>query len=263
MLTKSKVIKSSLEMIRFYLILFLVSSVSLLGFSQSANDIFQQANDAYINKSYDQAIQLYESIYAQDLKSPELFLNLGNAYFQKAAYAKSILAYERGLKISPNDKAILENLEIANNQLDSEIIEVPPFILVRWWRSFSHIFSTTIWAVLQLLLLGSIAFFVGRYFLHKNNQLKRQSLRVAILLMPFLLVAFLAGATKDKAENDQTAVIMSETALTDGPDERSGEINKLYPGNTVLLLDQIGDWHKVKLANQSVGWIPDGSMEKI
>lgn len=250
-------------MFKNYLILLLLSSLSIGLVAQDANAIFVEANDAYVKKSYDQAIQLYESIYAQDLKSPELFLNLGNAYYQKEQYAKSILAYERGLKLSPNDNAILENLEIANNQLDSEIIEVPPFILARWWRSFSNIFSASIWAILQIILLGLIAFFVGRYFLKTDLTIKKKSLRIAFLIIPFLLLTFLAGVTKDNASKDVTAVIMTETALTDGPDERSGEINKLYPGNTVLLLDQIGTWHKVRLANQSVGWIEESSMERI
>jgi len=244
-------------------ILLLVSIYFTCLTAQDANETFIQANDAYISKSYDQAIQLYESIYAQDLKSPELFLNLGNAYYQKTEYASAILAYERGLKLSPSDNALLKNLEIASDQLDSEIVEVPPFILVRWWRSISNIFSTSVWAVIQILLVALLAFFVGRYFLKNNDIIKSKNLKQAFIILPFLVLTFLTGATKANLEKDETAVIMKDTVLTDGPDERSGEINKLYPGNTVLLLDQIGSWYKVRLANQSVGWIKEGSMEKI
>lgn len=244
-------------------ILLLVSIYFTCLTAQDANETFIQANDAYISKSYDQAIQLYESIYAQDLKSPELFLNLGNAYYQKTEYASAILAYERGLKLSPSDNALLKNLEIASDQLDSEIVEVPPFILVRWWRSISNIFSTSVWAVIQILLVALLAFFVGRYFLKNNDIIKSKNLKQAFIILPFLVLTFLTGATKANLEEDETAVIMKDTVLTDGPDERSGEINKLYPGNTVLLLDQIGSWYKVRLANQSVGWIKEGSMEKI
>lgn len=241
----------------------LFTCFSFCASSQDANQLFAEANDAYVAKSYDKAIQLYESIYEQDLKSPELFLNLGNAYFQQSKYAQAILAYERGLKLSPSDNAILENLETANNQLDSEILEVPPFILVRWWRSFSNIFSTTLWAVVQILLLVLIAFMVGRYFLKTDLPTKRKSLKTAFLVVPFLALSFLAGITKDNITKDETAVIMTETALTDGPDARSGEINKLYPGNTVFILDQIGEWYKVRLANQSIGWIEGTHFEKI
>lgn len=247
---------------KFGLVVFLCT-ITFSFYSQDANEIFTQANDAYINKSYDQAIQLYESIHAKELKSPELFLNLGNAYYQKSNFAQAILAYERGLKLSPNDNSILENLEIANDQLDSEIVEVPPFILARWWRSFCNIFSTSVWAILQILLVGLIAFFVGRYFLKPSVVTKRKSLKYAAIVIPFLLLSILAAITKDNSEKDETAVIMRETSLQDGPDDRSGEINKLYPGNTVLLLDQIDDWYKVRLANQSVGWISEGSMVKI
>jgi len=231
--------------------------------AQDASKTFQEANDAYVNKSYDQAIEMYESIVTQELKSPELFLNLGNAYFQKSKFAQAILSYERGLKLSPNNKDILKNLETTNNQLDSEILEVPPFILVRWWRGFCNIFSTNVWAILQVLLMGAMAFFVGKYFLKQDINVKRKSLYSALFLLPIFLLSFLAANSKANFANNESAVVMTETAIKDGPDERSGEINKLYPGNTVIVIDKIEEWRKVKLANQSVGWIPANTIEKI
>jgi len=236
-------------------------SVSLS--AQDANKTFQEANDAYVNKSYDQAIELYESIVTQELKSPELFLNLGNAYFQKSKFAQAILSYERGLKLSPNDKDLRANLEITNNQLDSEILEVPPFVLVRWWRGFCNIFSTNLWAIIQILLMGAMSFFVGKYFLKQDVGVKRKSLYTAFAILPFFILAFLAANSKANFANNESAVVMTETSIKDGPDERSGEINKLYPGNTVIVIDRIEEWRKVKLANQSVGWIPASSIEKI
>jgi len=246
--------------------IYLITLLCLITFSLAAQDAsktFQEANDAYINKSYDQAIELYESIVEQELKSPELFLNLGNAYFQKSKFAQAILSYERGLKLSPNNKDILANLETTNDQLDSEILEVPPFILVRWWRGFCNIFSTNIWAILQILLMGAMAFFVGKYFLKQDVQVKRKSLYTTFLLLPIFLLSFLAANSKANFANNESAVVMTETAIKDGPDERSGEINKLYPGNTVIVIDKIEEWRKVKLANQSIGWIPASSIEKI
>lgn len=244
-----------------WIILFCIISVSLL--AQDANKIFQDANDAYVNKSYDKAIELYESIVQQELKSPELFLNLGNAYFQKSKFAQAILSYERGLKRSPNDKDLLANLEITNNQLDSEILEVPPFVLVRWWRGFCNVFSTNVWAIIQVLLMGVMAFFVGKYFLKQDVNLKRKSFYTALSILPFFILSFLAANSKANFANNESAVVMTETAIKDGPDDRSGEINKLYPGNTVEIIDQIEEWYKVKLVNQSEGWISANSIEKI
>ncbi len=235
--------------------------VSLM--AQDATKTFQDANDAYINKSYDQAIELYESIAVQGLKSPELFLNLGNAYYQEAKFAQAILSYERGLKISPNNKDILENLEITNNQLDSEILEVPPFVLVRWWRGFSNFLSTDIWAILQVLLMGAMAFFVSRYFLKEDLSVKRKSIYSTLIILPIFLITFLAANSNANYKNNQSAVVMTETSIKDGPDDRSDDINNLYPGNTVIVLDKIDAWFKVKLKNQSVGWIPQQSVEMI
>ena len=241
----------------------LLCAFSILLAAQDADKVFQEANEAYIQKSYDQAISLYQTIVQQDLKSPELFLNLGNAYFQKSEFAKAILSYERGLKLSPNDEDLLANLEITNNQLDSEVVEVPPFILVRWWQSFCNVFSTNVWAILQVLLMAAMAFFVGRYFLKQEVGVKRKSFYTALMILPFFLLSFFAANSKAKFANSESAVVMTETAIKDGPDERSGDINKLYPGNTVLVLDKIDEWYKVQLANQSIGWIPDSAIEKI
>ncbi len=231
---------------------------------QSPQELFNQANQAYNDGKFDDAIGMYENLHTSNDYSSELYLNLGNAYFQKKKYAQSILNYERGLKISPNNNSLLSNLELASNQLESEIIEVPPFVLIRWWRSFCNIFTTNLWAIIQILLLIGIAFLVSSIFLGRIKPNRQQSIKGLYVLIPLFILSSLALMSRYKISVTQnTAIVMQAVKLMEGPDDRSGALNELYPGNKVTILDDIEKWYKVRLANQMIGWIPDDSVEKI
>ncbi|MBL4939681.1 MAG: hypothetical protein JKY16_05310, partial [Lutibacter sp.] len=52
----------------------------LVGFSQTSDKLFSDANNLYQKGNYADAIELYSSIEKQGLKSDDLFFNLGNCY---------------------------------------------------------------------------------------------------------------------------------------------------------------------------------------
>lgn len=232
--------------------------------AQEEQDMFVAGNEAYEAENFSEAIESYKRVHEANLSSPELYLNMGNAYFQTKDFAHAILSYERGLKLSPNHGGILQNLDLANDQLAAEISEVPPFLLIRWWRSFCNIFSTNVWAILQIISLLAISYILGSRFMGKGSLTRTKSLASLVALVPlFLLITLALMSRYNFSVKDQSAVVMEEIILKEGPDERSGQLNELYPGNKVNILDQINDWYKVSLANQMIGWIPSGSVEKI
>ena len=47
------------------------------------------------------------------------------------------------------------------------------------------------------------------------------------------------------------------------PDYDSQEIITIHEGLKVRLLDQLSGWHKVRLPNGEVGWLPVDALEKI
>ena len=71
-----------------------------------------QADSAYINKDYAQAIEIYESL-LQDGESGEIYYNLGNAYFKQDELGRAILNYERALLLQPGNADVSANLDIA------------------------------------------------------------------------------------------------------------------------------------------------------
>ena len=86
-----------------------------------------QGDSAYINKEYDQAIEIYEALLQQG-ESGEVYYNLGNAYFKQDELGRAILNYERALLLQPGNADISANLDIArgiyfSNELVVQIIQ--------------------------------------------------------------------------------------------------------------------------------------------
>lgn len=250
---------------RTFGILFLVLLCSFSSRAAEERKIVEQANEAYAAKKYDKAIQRYQQLLEQSGPSEVVFYNLGNSYYRKGELGKAVLFYEKALLLDPDDEDILHNLKVAKASSKDELEELPEFFLSRWWNNLRLLMSTTAWSILGLILLwlgigGIILWLMGN-----SRQQKKQGFIAGISflvlsVLPFSLV--LSGANLER--DSGYAVIMSvEIKLRSAPDSESKEILRLHEGTKVAVLDQIGDWHKVKLSNGEQGWLPNTSIEKI
>ena len=76
-------------------------------------DLITKANDLYSKGDYSAASELYEQVLKTDQVAPELYYNLANSYYKMNETGRSILNYERALRIKPAYKAASVNLEMA------------------------------------------------------------------------------------------------------------------------------------------------------
>ena len=83
----------------------------------SPEDLIARATIAYEQGNYAQTIADYESLVAAFGSSPELYYNLGNAYFKNKEFAKAILNYERCLIYDPANGDAVANLEDAEEDV--------------------------------------------------------------------------------------------------------------------------------------------------
>lgn len=227
--------------------------------------LFQTANEAYAAKDYAKAIENYESILKTDFRSAEVEYNLGNAYYRTQNLGKSVFHYERALLLEPYNKEIAHNLAFINEQLVDQMEAVSPFFLKSWWRSLRDIAASSSWAVVSILLLwigiGGIVVWL------RSTTRKQKKLGFSIGLAALLLAIlpfFLAKSRAAFEQDSQAAVILSlETELRNGAALDSRSIRTLHSGLVVDLLDQIGEWYKVRLPNGEQGWLAMQDLEKI
>src|SRR6478752_6354144 len=130
-----------------------------------AKDEFDKANNLYRNNQFELAAKAYESILKEKKHSAELYFNLGNCYYKMNKVAPAIFNYEKALLLSPNDKAVQNNLKFAKKMQIDEIKEVPTVGFSKIISGFTSQFHYDTWAWIAVAISGVfLLFFLGYYF---------------------------------------------------------------------------------------------------
>ena len=93
---------------------------------------------------------------------------------------------------------------------------------------------------------------------------RRRSLRGAAVLPGAVWLAMLLSlALEDRRTSD--AVVMDAVTLraADSPGAPAAYGSPLPRGTEVTLLERRDSWAKIKLANGTAGWVPDGAVQRV
>ena len=244
--------------------------IAFLCFSSSitANQVekFEIGNKAFDAGKFTEAIQSYESIIEAGEHSTEIYFNLANAHYKNNNVGKAILNYERALKLSNGNKDVLKNLAIAKTKTTDEIEPLPPFFVTEFFGNIRDTFSSTSWAIFSLFFL-----WIGLGILILKNLNKKSFIPVhfrrpiVIASLSLALLGFLLGFAKNYHDHNfqEAIVLVKKTGLKEGADDSSPEFLSLHEGTKVELLDRIGDWLKVRLADGDEGWLNETDLEII
>ena len=227
---------------------------------------WNSACESYAAGNYLEAFEKWHKIEESGLVSPELYYNLGCASFKCSDIARSVLYFERALKLDPGYSDARHNLEFVSQFLQDRVDTVPEFFLVSWFRKIRNTFSSDVWAVLSLLMLALLASGVVVFSLSRNKKLKITSFIVAIIsILGFSLSLSSAIALKNVAEDGSHAVVMSAvSAVRSSPDSKSGvDLFVLHEGTKALILEEVGNWYRIELADGRQGWTLKSDLEVI
>jgi len=247
--------------ITFTLIFFLANLFA----SEDHTSLLKSAGDAYQTGDYAAAINSYEQLLKNEYSSAALHYNLGNAYFRKNKMGKAVLHMERAALINPRDKDIQHNLRIIKNKTEDQFETIPDFFVSRWWSTIQKTLSPTGWGIVTLLILWAGIGGLILWFRGKNRKLrKRGFLFGLILLLLSLLPLFLGLNAAKKLKNTQRAVVMvAQVNLKNAADIISENVLELHEGTSLKIIDEIGEWKKVKLSNGEEGWLEKKALEMI
>lgn len=226
---------------------------------------FELANEYYNQAVYDSALILYHAVMDEGLASDALYYNTANAYFKLKDIPSSIVYYEKALKINPSDEDILHNLNIANSMITDKIEVIPQLFFRVWWNNFYTMLPADTWAwisVLVFILTLASAFI---YFTSYNILLRKISFFLGLLLL-FMSVGSFGLASQKYYYTQQTneAIVFVPTiTVKSSPTVASVDLFVLHEGTKVTLLDHAGGWQKIRIANGSVGWLPEEVLKGI
>jgi len=179
---------------------------------------------------------------------------MGNAYFQEGNIGKSILHFEKALKLKPQDDEVLHNLEIARQKTIDRFEEVPENLFQASRLAIISLLSPDNWARLALIafLLASIGFAAYLF----SNYLRVGFIAIAAGLSIGLLSIILAWSHQSYMENNQGVILLEDSSyVKSGPSESADDVFILHEGTKALRLEQFEEWSKIKLPDGKLGWL--------
>lgn len=236
--------------------------IAFLSESQTPGELYAAGNEMYKSNQFENATEDYEKLISLDYQKPEIYYNLGNSYFKQNKIGKSILSFERGLKLTPGDEDLLYNLAFARAKAVDHIQPVPQLSIISWWQNFLRTFTSNCWSMAAIIFiwLALVAISVS-LFLRKSAILNSVSIIFFIFSVGLTAIAF---HLKSKAENSNEAITMvSNVFVKSAPDANAGNLFMIHEGTKLMILDQIGEWNKIKLEDGKVGWLEKGNFETI
>ena len=255
---------------------FAVAALGLLVFAapaRAADDLFARANKDYVDQSYEAAIAKYEQQVKSGIRHPDLFYNLGNAYFRSAEkgtanrLGPAILAYERALAMEAGFDDARYNMQVARDVVASrygqdKVKDAADDPL--WIRIATYIpLSTLAWIFFGLDAMFFAVLIALRF-------LPTGFLRTGLIVtntfvgLVGLVAGVVLGAQVHFIESVRMSVVTAdEVVMREGPDVSRREGPKLHAGHRAQILREDHGWSRVRLANQVEGWVPSDTVEEI
>ncbi|MBS1625906.1 MAG: tetratricopeptide repeat protein [Bacteroidetes bacterium] len=224
-------------------------------YAETTAQLFDAANTAYKNKDYDLAIAGYDKLLSQGYRTAEIYYNLGDAFYKKDSIGQAILCYERALRLAPGDEDITFNLKLANQKTVDRLIPVPQLAIVQRWDHFVEARSSRTWSILAGVCVWlALAGFAAYLFV---QSIRRLGFYFGVVL---LLCAGFFGSlawSQSHAETgaDQAILTTDNAYIKSAPDASSTDLFMIHEGIKLRILDHVGEWSKVRLADGKVGWV--------
>lgn len=246
------------------LLLSLGSSMNIQ--AKDLDSLWTAGVQAYTDGKFADSSTAWTSIEESGQKSAKLYYNLGNAWFKQGNYPKAILNYERALRLDPSYSDARYNLEFTSNFVQDKIEPVPEFILKSVARKVSYVMGSNAWAAIFLVLLAA-ALMMGLLFLLGSSVGKRRTgfyCGIVLLLLSAGALSFSAWQKSDSVKTD-TAIVMSPvSSVKSSPSSGSSkDLFVIHEGTKVTILDEVGSWKNISLADGRQGWLPAADLEVI
>jgi tetratricopeptide (TPR) repeat protein len=225
--------------------------------AQTTDSLWAEANNLYASGNYKEAAVFYDMIEASGGASADLFYNMGNACFKQNILSKAILYYERALKLQPANPDIIHNLAMAEAMTIDKIEAVPEFFLAIWIKNIRNMAGVDTWAWLSVILFFLFLLFLWVFFFARSISLRKISFVFSILVLLLSVNSLTFASYRKAALYDNTAAIISPAVIMvkSSPDTSGKDLFILHEGTKVKILETLGEWQYIRLADGKQGWI--------
>lgn len=228
-------------------------------------DLIARATIAYDQGNYQQTIDDYETLTSIYGTAPDMYYNLGNAYFKAQNYARAILNYERCLIYDPSNADAKANLELAQLNCIDKIESIQPFIFKTWSNAISNLMSCGTWSVLSIIFFLLFVLCLFGYFFMRQVSIRKTGFYLGIVSIILCFICNLyANDQKNKIEKRDYAIVTSPSVtVKSSPADSGTQLFTIHEGLKVKVRSTLSGWSEVELSDGNVGWLPSDAVEMI
>ena len=250
-----------------HLVLMFVISLSSFLFPLPANASVTkaEADSAYAQEHYQKAVHLYEELLKQGV-SAELYYNLGNSYYRMDNMTQAVLNYERAHLLSPGDKDIRLNLQMARSKTIDKVTPESEMFFVTWYRALVNMTSVDGWAYIALASLLAAIVLALMYLFAASIPLRKVGFFGAAAFVVLFVVSNLFAWQQRRALTHRTTAIIIQSAVPvkSTPAKNGTDLFILHEGTKVTITDgSMRDWKEIKMADGKEGWLETKQIEMI
>lgn len=223
-----------------------------------------EADKEYNQGNYQASIEVYTQLLKSN-PSPDLYYNLGNAYYRMNNYPFAILMYERALRLAPADNDILFNLQLSKSKTIDKIHSSHQVLVKRWYLGLVHLFSVDIWAVIGIVALVIASLLLLLYLFAEQLLLRKFGFYGALCgLTIFILSHLLAFQQVRMSKSDVAGIIMQTTQIYKSASQTSEKLSVMHEGTKAIIIDNsIKGWLEVRFEDGNTGWMENKNIEII
>jgi hypothetical protein len=188
---------------------------------------------------------------------PELLTDWGNAALGAGDVATATLAYRRALAVDGGNPRARRNLTWLRSKLPDAMRQAES-------SATDALFFFHQWPRPRRMLLGAGAFAIAILLLVPWGGRRRRAL-TGVAVLPFAIwLAMVASLVLEDRRRDD-AVVMDGVVLraADSAGAPAALTQPLPRGAEVRIVERRDAWTKIRLANGTAGWVPDGAVQRV
>lgn len=252
-------------MIKRNILSILLGVISFVSYAASPSEMKTLADSAYARADYESAVKHYGELAEQNMTT-DVCYNLGCAYYRIDDIAHSILWFERALQLSPSDKDVIFNLEMARTKTIDKIIPQHEFILFTYFHAMTNWFSLRTWTTIALLSFVLMLVCLLVFWASGSVTIRKFTFSSSIILLLFTILSNVCAMQQKDFKQTHTSGIITTPAVTvkSTPADNGNDLFVLHEGSKVEILDSsLKEWCEVSIADGKVGWVPKKTFDLI
>jgi len=226
--------------------------------SASVEQTFRAANQAYREKRFLEAQQLYEQLVEQGIVSADLFYNLGTTYAQLGDSGRAVLYLEKARQLAPRDRDILANLRLVE----------PPMNRAheRLWLQLMLSLTFDEWlSVVFLVYVVSALLWTAWFWGPRARRIRLLKASALTISTVAIVVGTCVGVSYYYTQATRYGVVLTPGAIVrSGPDERFSELIRAPEGLKLgVEAYQDPEWKIVYFPDGQLGYIRSTDIQEI